>query len=260
MQGILSNLVRQGSLPLRTRIQALLEIYLLRKAGVVTVESEWGRQMIQRIRGPKPIHVIEYGVQKVFYQAVWRPLPECPYCLFVGTLNRQKGIQDLVEAFRDPRLRKYELRVIGEGDPNWVRPLQANAPPNVKWLGRRSPQEVAAEMEKSWCLALPTRADTSPNVVKEARVVGLPVVTTSAGGQAQYVADGEDGFLCDPGQISLWVTQMQTLLADLETTKRVGLLGTYRYREVFRPEQTAAKFYDLYKKILSTREENRAII
>lgn len=255
MQGILTNLVHHGRLPLRTMVQAVLEWHILKKAATVSVESEWGRQKIRKIRGTKPTYLVEYGVQKIFFETAWRPKPTAPRCLFVGTLNEQKGIQDLTEAFRDPRLRDFELRVIGEGEPRWTQALQANASANVKWLGRKHPRDVAAEMAESWCLALPTRADTSPNVVKEARVVGLPVVTTFSGGQAAYVKSGEDGYLCAPGAVDDLANKIQGFLENFQKTVHAGDIGRERYREIFRPAKTTASFYEIYRQILERKRD-----
>ena len=46
---------------------------------------------------------------------------------------------------------------------------------------------------------MPTYSDTGPTVIKEARVVGLPIVTTTGAGAACYVKEGESGFVTAPG-------------------------------------------------------------
>ena len=106
-------------------------------------------------------------------------------------------------------------------------------------------------MAKAWCLALPTRADTSPNVVKEARVVGLPVITTRNGGQASYVSDGEDGYFVECGDVKGLVQKLRIVLGSLATTEKLGKVGQKRYRELFTPDQTADRFQSLYRKVFS---------
>ena len=106
-------------------------------------------------------------------------------------------------------------------------------------------------MAKAWCLALPTRADTSPNVVKEARVIGLPVITTRNGGQASYVQDGEDGYFVECGDIKGLVQKLKIVLGSLATTEKLGREGQKRYRELFTPDQTADRFQSLYRKVFS---------
>jgi glycosyltransferase involved in cell wall biosynthesis len=106
-------------------------------------------------------------------------------------------------------------------------------------------------MSKAWCLALPTRADTSPNVVKEARVIGLPVITTRHGGQASYVRDGEDGYFVECGDVLGLVEKLKKVVGSLPTTKKLGVLGQQRYRDLFTPDQTAKRFQSLYRKVFS---------
>ena len=251
MQGILSALILKSWMHPREYFQALLELYCLRKAQVITTESEWGAAVVRRRRGNKPVEVVEYGVQKTFFSTHREPAAENNFTIFVGSIRAGKGIQDLIEAFRSPALSSSELVVIGGVDGEWAKKLQKSAPPNIRWLGRKTAEETAEYMAKAWCLALPTRADTSPNVVKEARVIGLPVITTRNGGQASYVQDGEDGYFVECGDIKGLVQKLKIVLGSLATTEKLGREGQKRYRELFTPDQTADRFQSLYRKVFS---------
>jgi glycosyltransferase involved in cell wall biosynthesis len=251
MQGILSAILLKSWMHPREYVQGLLELYCLRKAQIVTVESEWGAAVVRRRRGNKPVEIVEYGVQKIFFLTKWEPAIEKKLTIFVGSIRSGKGVQDLVEAFRDPDLSGNELVVVGGVDGEWAEKLQKNAPPNIRWLGRKTAEETAQYMAKAWCLALPTRADTSPNVVKEARVVGLPVITTQNGGQASYVRDGEDGYFVECGDVLGLVEKLKIVLGSLAETEKLGNLGKQRYRNLFTATQTADRFQSLYQKVLS---------
>jgi glycosyltransferase involved in cell wall biosynthesis len=255
MQGILSALILKSWMHPREYFQAILELYCLRKAQVVTTESEWGAAVVRRRRGNKPMEVVEYGVQKVFFSTPWEPEAENNLAIFVGSIRAGKGIQDLVEAFRNPALSGSELVVVGGVEGEWAEKLQKTAPPNIRWLGRKSVEETAKHMAKAWCLVLPTRADTSPNVVKEARVIGLPVITTRNGGQASYVQDGEDGYFVECGDIKGLVQKLRIVLGSLATTKKMGELGRQRYRDLFTPDQTALSFLKWYRALKSTSKK-----
>lgn len=249
MQGIHTNLIRHGFHPPRVYFQALLEAYCLSRADWVTVESEWGMKKIRTFRRDKPIEIVEYGVHGLFFGARRNPLPYPPTFLFVGTICPQKGIQDCVEAFRDPRLAGARLEIYGSGNPRYLASLKAISPTNVIWKGRQDPKTILAALETAWGLVLPTRADTSPNVVKEARVVGVPIITSRQGGQTEYVANEEDGFLVPCGKISLLAEALVNLSASFKQVERMGKLGTLRYRERLTSERTAASFLNLYQKI-----------
>jgi glycosyltransferase involved in cell wall biosynthesis len=161
-------------------------------------------------------------VQQVFFQTKWQPEETKPFALFVGGISPRKGIQDLVGAFRDSKISSSELLVIGGGEGEWSENLQKGSPPNIRWVGRKKVEETAEYMAKAWCLVLPTRADTSPNVVKEARVVGLPVITTRHGGQVSYVTDGEDGYFVECGDLDGLIRKIGKLLGCFAKAQAMG--------------------------------------
>jgi glycosyltransferase involved in cell wall biosynthesis len=246
MQGILSYYALKNRMPARSYLQAMLELFILWKAGRVTTESEWGRNVVMRRNPFAKVELVEYGVQKDFFQTTWQPEETKPFALFVGGISPRKGIQDLVGAFRHPKISSGELVVIGGGEGAWSEKLQKSAPPNIRWLGRKTAQETAQYMAKAWCLVLPTRADTSPNVVKEARVVGLPVITTRHGGQASYVRDGEDGYFVDCGDVDGLSQKIGKVLGSFSKAKEMGDHGKRNFRELFMAKRTGDGFMKMY--------------
>lgn len=248
MQGILSYYALKNRMPARSYLQATLELFVLWKAERVTTESEWGRNVVMKRNPFAKVELVEYGVQQVFFQTKWQPEEKTPFALFVGGISPRKGIQDLVEAFRDPKISGSELVVIGGGEGEWSENLQKSAPPNIRWLGRKTAEQTAQYMSKAWCLVLPTRADTSPNVVKEARVVGLPVITTQNGGQASYVKDGEDGYFVACGDVSGLTARLILLLQNFAKTKKLGEKGRTGFRDLFLAKDTSEFFLKLYKR------------
>ena len=245
MQGILTHYIFHTRTDSRTLFQALLEFFILRKAKRVTCESHWAKPIIRRRAPSAEIECIEYGVHSDFFNASWQPDPDVPAALFVGTLVARKGIQDVLKAFYSSQLQKVELWVAGSG------PLEkmAEGMPNVKLLGRLDRFRLIEKLSKAWCLVLPSRADTSPNVVKEARVMGLPVITTRHGGQSDYIRNGKNGFLVEPGDISRLTDCLNTVLSNHEFCLQRGKDGWEHDRSLFRAELTAKKFGNLYKEI-----------
>jgi glycosyltransferase involved in cell wall biosynthesis len=136
--------------------------------------------------------------------------------------------------------------VIGGGEGGWSENLQKSATPNIRWLSRKTAEETAQYMAKAWCLVLPTRADTSPNVVKEARVIGLPVITTHNGGQDSYVRDGEDGYFVKCGDVDGLVKKIEVVLGFIAKARQMGDLGNKRYKSLFLASLTSEKLFELY--------------
>lgn len=213
---------------------------------MVTVESKWGAEVVKRRRGNKPIEIVEYGVRKSFYEVSWCPQEQNPYAVFVGTIHPRKGIEDLVAAFSKLE-RRYRLKVIGTGDAKYVKELQRRSTDNIEWLGGQPLEAVQKEMSQAWGLVLPTRADTSPNVVKEARVIGLPVITTRNGGQSSYVREGEDGYFVESEDAGGLIKKIREVLGSLVKAREMGDQGRKNYRELFLAKRTAEVFSKIYK-------------
>jgi glycosyltransferase involved in cell wall biosynthesis len=113
-------------------------------------------------------------------------------------------------------------------------------------MGRKTAEETAQYMSKAWCLVLPTRADTSPNVVKEARVIGLPVITTHNGGQASYVRDGEDGYFVECGDVDGLTEKIGKVLGCFTKAKEMGDRGEKNFRDLFMAKRTGHGFMKMY--------------
>lgn len=255
MQGILSYYALKNRMSFRDYFQALLELYVLHKAECVTVESQWGAAVLQlRNPGLTP-ELVEYGVNHHFLDVEWKPDPQKPIALFVGSITPRKGIHDAVAAFSDPALAGMELRIAGTLQSPWSRELQERAPANVNWLGRLSTADIASEMSRAWCLVLPTRADTSPNVVKEARVIGLPVVTSPHGGQTTYIQEGQTGALVAPGDVASLTGALHGILGDFEKCRAMGACRREEQRQLLHPERTAEAFARLYREKIAQAEE-----
>jgi glycosyltransferase involved in cell wall biosynthesis len=183
-----------------------------------------------------------------FYDLPWQPDPAKPYAIYVGGAGTRKGFDVLVEAMKQLPDRKWELRLAG--DDAMKTAVEAAGLQNVRCLGLLPWDAMQRELQGAWAFVLPTRGDTSPNSVKEARVIGLPVVTTVHGGQAGYIKDRINGRIVDP----LNAAGLADALADvMESFERAADLGGNRHAEdraYLRPERTAAGFAEIYRSLV----------
>jgi glycosyltransferase involved in cell wall biosynthesis len=244
MQGLLQTYCAAARMPFFTRVQALNERRVLRHATHLTVESPWGRDQLKSLAAHSTIDLLEYGVDPACYDITRSPAKN-PLAIFVGSLTRLKGIDSLFAAFADDRLRHIDLVVLGAVHPKLCRrPLT----PNIRLLGHRPSTDVRDWMSKAWCLVHPTRADTSPNCVKEARVIGLPVITTPNGGQTQYVEHGKSGFIHAVGDVEGLIRGVLSVTANRETNLNMGASGHENCRKLLHPNRTARQLIEIYQR------------
>ena len=248
MQGIVSAYWKTGGLKgWRWRLLKAWEPPAILRASVVTSESEWGLARVREIVPRVETRRIEYGVAGSFYDVAWKPDPQVPRILFAGTLSVIKGFDILLEMLvRHPAL-PWRLVVAGDGPLGPA--LRALRHPSVDVLGTVTTSQLQHEMSRAWALVLPSRADTSPNVVKEARVVGLPVVVSPHGGHSEYVEDGVDGRLLDTSDPEEWFTALGRMCQDPGCVEAMGRARHDYFRDYFRAGHTASAFLRLYREM-----------
>ena len=250
MQGILQAYCEAAPQHPLLRWQARSERGVLPAFPRITVESEWGRGQLARLALRAQVSLIEYGVDLPSGTPPRDP-DSSPVALFVGTLSKLKGVDLLLDAFADERLRPVRLVLLGDG------PLRCsgNGPHgNIEFLGHRSKADVAAWMARAWFLVHPTRADTSPNCVKEARVAGMPVITTPEGGQTAYVEQGVSGAIVPAGDREALVNAILGTVARVSADREYGATGSDLCRAALDPQRTASSFLQLYRELLEMPE------
>lgn len=245
LQGILTSYCQASRMPLLNRIQARTERSVLAKARHLTVESPWGAEQLKPLAPEAFIDLLEDGADPACFEIERNPTAK-PSAVFLGSISHLKGVDTLLAAFSDPRLSGIELQIYGAGDPAFT---QRKHTPNIKFLGHRPRGEILAALSQAWCLVHPTRADTSPNAVKEARVIGLPVVTTPSGGQTQYVNDGNSGTIFPAGDTQSLIQSILTVTADRDTSLQMGAYGQEECRTLLTPSRTAQQLVGIYRKM-----------
>jgi glycosyltransferase involved in cell wall biosynthesis len=151
------------------------------------------------------------------------PLPEVPRALFVGVLERYKNVDGLAEAWRHvaPRLPEATLYVVGDGALRRVVERLSELP-GVSWSRRLTQAGVAAALDESTCLVLPSRSEGMGRVVIEAFCRGRPVVATRVGGIPDLVQDGVNGLLVDRGDNDRLADALVRLLGDRDLADRLA--------------------------------------
>ncbi len=245
LQGILTACCAVTRMPLLYRIQSATEKAILAKAQHLTVESPWGADRLRKLAPHAEIELLEYGADPTCFNIIRQP-SETPSAIFLGSLTELKGIDTLLNAFSDPRLSGINLHIYGAGEKRFIR---GNHPTNIHFHGHCQRSETLQALSRAWCLVHPTRADTSPNAVKEARVIGLPVVTTSEGGQTQYVKHGESGFIHRVGHTETLIQGVLAVTESRETNLRMGTADQESHRELLTPARTAERLIQIYQQL-----------
>src|SRR5262249_1873729 len=126
-------------------------------------------------------------------------VPPDARALFVGVLERYKNIDVLATAWRVVSARRPEARLhlVGMGTQTQVG--EARAREGVRWGRRLAPSALAAALDASRALLLPSASEGLPRVAIEAFLRGRAVVGAQAGGIPDIVENERNGLLVPPG-------------------------------------------------------------
>ena len=115
-----------------------------------------------------------------------------PYFLFVGRLERLKGVQKLLEQFRD--YDKADLVIAGDGEYGDELRRQAEGLTNVHFLGRVHPAALAPLYRDAIALLVPSVGfEVFGIVILEAFAQGTPAIVHDLGALPEVIADSGGG-------------------------------------------------------------------
>lgn len=180
---------------------------------------------------------------------------------FVGRLTRDKGIPELVEAFRafltqQPGARLLLVGWYDDSDDALSKGVreQINRHPAIVQTGYVV--EPAPYYRAMDILVLPTLREGFPNVVLEAAASGVPVITTSATGAQDSVVPDETGLLVPAGNGEALYSAMLELAQDPSRRRRFGIAAREWAVSRFEQKEVHARNIKFYRALL----ENPKII
>ena len=176
------------------------------------------------------------------------PLPEGPRAVFVGSLQRYKGIDVLLRAWA--RVPLGTLYVVGDGALRDEVTARYEAG-ELRWERRLDPDEVARALDDAWCLVLPSRSEGMGRVIVEAFCRGRGVVGSRAGSIPDLVRDGESGLLVQAEDAEALAGALTRVLSDRALAERLGAGARASAPEWTQtPEEWAARTRALVEKVV----------
>jgi glycosyltransferase involved in cell wall biosynthesis len=164
--------------------------------------------------------------------------------LFVGRLDRQKGVDVLIEAVQ-PLEKRVSTRVVGESV--LAGGLLRRNSEGVEFLGWLDRTAVASQMAACDVVVVPSRWEGFGLVAIEAMRMGKPVVASAVGGLPEIIVDGLTGKLVPPEDSAALTEVLQQL--DPAACARMGAAGRERFLELYSIDRTHARLKRLYQAV-----------
>jgi glycosyltransferase involved in cell wall biosynthesis len=148
--------------------------------------------------------------------------PPRPYALFVGRLERLKGVHVLLEAFRSDR--GLDLVIAGDGEESAALERQAAGLDHVRFLGHVPQDRLDGLYRHATALVVPSIGyEVFGLVVLEAFARGTPAIVHDLGALPELVEDSGGGFVYrTPDELIAALERLRTDPAERDALGRRG--------------------------------------
>jgi glycosyltransferase involved in cell wall biosynthesis len=183
-------------------------------------------------------------------------------CLYVGRLSLEKGVLDLLKAWRDVGSADRMLIFVG---PDMPGPLEAG-PAARQYVADHGMQDrvifhgestdTAALLRAADVYVQPSHYESFSNALIEAMATGLPVVASRVGGMLDCIVDGENGLLTNPGDAADVARGLRDLLETPSRAARLGANARQTVVSAFAEPVIMQQFADLFVATATRRSDH----
>lgn len=202
-----------------------LEDYFIKNADkVVTVSATTQKKLYDLNLGLKDIKIFPPGLDV-------NPLPlnikkqftDKIKLLFVGTIEKRKGLIYLIEALGKRDLKNFELNIIGEPAHSveyfelvTKRIKELNLNGKVHFLGKVSNEQLKNYYITSTAFVFPSLWEGYGMVIAEAMAYGLPVIASKIPAMEELIEDGKNGLFFTSENADDLKEKLKNLLTNKE--------------------------------------------
>ena len=223
--------LRHGRPPQLWRYTGYLERQLPHVDAFIA-KSEFSRDKHREFGFPRPMEVIPYFLpdeaSAPAAQAGEAPHAR-PYFLFVGRLEKIKGLDDVIPVFRDRD--GADLLIAGDGEYAPTLRALAGDSPRVRFLGRINPEELSRYYRHAQALVVPSVCfETFGIILIEAFRQGTPVIARRIGPFPEIVERAGGGMLFqNAAELTAALVRMESEPGLRDSFARAGRNAFVRY-------------------------------
>lgn len=247
-----------------------LETEALRIAGHITGRTAWDRAAVAELAPKAAYHFMNETLRPQFYGPKWQ-LSECErYSIFLSQGNYPvKGLHYLLSALPDILKRFPESKVYVAGDEitryttlkekikigsygKYCLKLikEAGLTEKVVFLGKSNSSEMCARYLKSHLYLSPSSIENSSNSVGEAMLLGMPVVSSAAGGVPSMLESEQEGLLYPCGDKNALAAAVCRMFADDDFAVSCGQNAARRAAITHNPNTNYRRLLEIYREIV----------
>ncbi len=234
----------------------------LQEADAVVYVSTKLYEVGTQLAGPHAGHVIPIGIDE--YPDVVPSLDDNFHIVTVSRLISRKNIELLIEAFGLFRVSAPDARLIIVGDGPERQRLESVAQAlgvaeSVEFTGSVPHHQVSKFLARTHLFVLPSVREALGAVYFEAMAMRVPVVGVHGEGIADYVTNGQDGFLVPPNDIESIVAIMRAMYEQPSRRREIGEQGYALFeRSGVRWHDCVLAHVELFEHLVSNKGDRTA--
>ena len=215
--------------------------------------SEFSRAKHREFGFPRDMTVMPYflpGVEEKLGRTAAVSPHDRPYFLFVGRLEPIKGLDDVIPLFRE--FGDADLVIAGDGThAETLREIAGDAP-NVRFLGRLAPEDLAPWYENALALIVPSICfETFGIILIESMQRGTPVIARRIGPFPEIVEASGGGELFDGPEELL--QSLRRVSADPQRTRQMGETGAAAQKRLWSESAVVPQFLSIVRRVAERR-------
>ena len=178
--------------------------------------------------------------------------------LFVGRIVRDKGMNELMDAFERLTKEHYRIRLILVGSfEDSLDPISDRAKTIInnnsliESVGPKGGDELVAYYAASDCFVFPSYREGFPNTVIEAGAMGLPSIVTDINGSREIIVNGKNGIIIPSKDTDALYQAMKKMIEDEESRQHMASNARQMIADRYEQGFVRQCLYDFYDEILS---------
>lgn len=222
----------------------------IQSAECIHATAQMEKESIRKLKFNNPISIIPNGidltdVKKNKEQYGTRKM------VFLSRIHPKKGIELLLNAWKNSDTQGWILEIAGNGDKNYIENLIgiAQEQKNVNFVGAKFGEDKWDFLRSADVMILPTHSENFGIVVAEALAVGVPVITTQ-GTPWEDLERYQCGWWIDLSVTNLEKFIKIVINTSVDELKNMGKNGIQLVEEKYEIKAVAKQMNDLYQKVL----------
>ncbi len=238
--------------PLKKKIALFLyQKKAIQKSDCLHATAKMEAENIKALGFKNPIYIIPNGIDLNDVKGI-KTHYGSKKMVFLSRIHPKKGIELLVEAWRNANTLGWTLEIAGNGDDDYIANLTQSVQDlnNVHFVGAKYGEDKWDFLRSADVMVLPTHSENFGIVVAEALAVGVPVITTQ-GTPWEDLEVHQCGWWINLSVINLQKIIEKVTHTSVDELNNMGIQGRRLVSEKYEMKVVAKEIIDLYQKVLN---------